>query len=89
MVGYPVVGNLPRDASHGNICNVGEFWRISENFMGIIGNIEMKKTMASNGYLVVGNIPRGASHRNICNADLWTASIEIREQEHIVRQTTC
>ena len=85
MVGYPVVGNIPRDASHGNIRNVGEFWRMSQNFMGIIRNIAMKNTMASNGYFLMGNIPRGASHRNICNA----ASIEIREQEHIVRQTTC
>ena len=77
--------NIPRDASHGNICNVGEFWRMSENFMGIIGNIEMKNTMASNGYTVVGNIQRGTSHRNICNTD--SVDGKHREQEHIVRQT--
>ena len=87
MVGYPVVGNIPRDASHGNIRNVGEFWRMSQNFMGIIGNIEMKNTMASNGYPLVGNIQRGASHRNICNAD--SVDGKHREQEHIVRQTIC
>ena len=62
-------------------------WRMSENFMGIIGNIEMKNTMASNGYPVVGNIQLGAIHRNICNED--SVDGKHREQEHIARQIIC
>ena len=79
MVGYPVVGNIPRGASHGNICNVGEFWRMSENFMGIIGNIEMKITMA-----MAMNIPWWVIYREVQFITIfatwtqWTASIESR-----------
>ena len=84
MVGYPVVGNIPRGASHGNICNVGEFWSMYENFMGIIGPMIPIKlswihrnTMTSNGYPVV--IYREVQVIAIfATRTQWTASIDSR-----------
>ena len=77
MVGYPVVGG-----QYTARCKSWQYmqcWRMSENFMGIIGNIEMKITMA-----MAMNIPWWVIYREVqfitifATRTQWTASIESR-----------